>query len=115
MPTWMGFQSLWGMGLIKRFDVIDPRFKNRAGGLWIEQPLPEEFDIVYPPPEPIAVLLPDPPVNLDGPAMPQPPPPPPGAPQFPCHVIPGHALVAAVHPEIRAELDRLNDFISWLV
>ncbi|KAJ0538012.1 hypothetical protein HanRHA438_Chr08g0337961 [Helianthus annuus] len=44
--------------------------------------LPEEFDIVYPPPEPIAVLLPDPPVNLDGPAMPQPPPPPPGALSF---------------------------------
>ncbi|KAJ0599635.1 hypothetical protein HanIR_Chr03g0107091 [Helianthus annuus] len=33
MPTRMGFPSLWGMRLIKRF-VVGPRFKNREGGIW---------------------------------------------------------------------------------
>ncbi|KAF5809063.1 hypothetical protein HanRHA438_Chr04g0162901 [Helianthus annuus] len=76
MPTRMGFQSLCGMGLIKRFDVIGVWFKNHAGVLWIAQDLPEQFDLVYPPSDPAVVLVPDPPMNLDSPAMPQPPPPP---------------------------------------
>ncbi|KAL9997781.1 hypothetical protein Hdeb2414_s0598g00922111 [Helianthus debilis subsp. tardiflorus] len=79
MPTRMGFPSLWGMTLIKRFPV-GPRFKNRNGGIWREEPLPDQFELVYPPADPVdAVPVEDPPVDLDGAAMPQPPPPP-GAP-----------------------------------
>ncbi|KAJ0820744.1 hypothetical protein HanPSC8_Chr16g0711651 [Helianthus annuus] len=114
MPTRMGFQSLWGMKLLKRFPV-GPRFKNRDGGIWREEPLPEQFEPVYPPPDPAdAVPVEDPPVDVDGAAVTQPPPPP-GAPQFPRHVIPGHAPGAALHPDVRAELDRLNDLVGWLV
>ncbi|MFS7966872.1 hypothetical protein Hanom_Chr09g00779041 [Helianthus anomalus] len=101
------------MGLTKRFNVLGERFKTRVGGLWITRDLLERFDLVYPPPDPAAVLVPDPPGNLHCQLMPQTPPPP-GAPQFPRHVLLGHALGAAVHPEIRAKLDRLNDFIGWL-
>ncbi|KAF5761842.1 hypothetical protein HanXRQr2_Chr16g0769791 [Helianthus annuus] len=114
MPTRMGFQSLWGMKVIKRFPV-GPRFKNRDGGVWTEEPLPEHFEAVYPPPDPAdAVPVEDPPEDVDGAAVPQPPPPP-GAPQFPRHVIPGHAPGVALHPDVRAELDRLTDLVSWLV
>ncbi|KAF5784345.1 hypothetical protein HanXRQr2_Chr11g0518451 [Helianthus annuus] len=35
MPTRMGFQTLWGMKVIKRF-AVGPRFKNRDGGVWTE-------------------------------------------------------------------------------
>ncbi|KAM0048893.1 putative FHY3/FAR1 family protein [Helianthus debilis subsp. tardiflorus] len=114
MPTRMGMQSLWGMRVIKRFPV-GPRFKNPNGGVWTEQPLPEHFEDVYPPADPADVVpVEDPPEDLDGPAVPQPPPPA-GAPQFPRHVIRGHAPGAALHPDVRAELDRLNDLVGWLV
>ncbi|KAJ0942032.1 hypothetical protein HanPSC8_Chr03g0087101 [Helianthus annuus] len=114
MPTRMGFPSLWGMSLIRRF-VVGPRFKNRDGDIWTEEALTEQFELVYPPADPADVVpVLDPPVDLDGAAMPQPPPPP-GAPQFQRHVIPGHALGAALHLEVRAELDRLNDLVGWLV
>ncbi|MFS7951752.1 hypothetical protein Hanom_Chr07g00598821 [Helianthus anomalus] len=114
MPTRMGFPSLWGMALIMRF-LVGPQFKNRNGGIWREEPLPEQFELVYHSADPEdAVPMPDPPVDLDGAAMPQPPPPP-GASQFPRHVIPGHAPGAALHPEVRAELDMLNDLVGWLV
>ncbi|MFS7956799.1 hypothetical protein Hanom_Chr07g00658791 [Helianthus anomalus] len=86
----MGFQMLWGMGQIKRFDVLSERFKTRAGLLFQPRDLPEKFDLVYPPPDPTAAVVQDTPVNLDGPAMPQPPPPL-GVPRFPRHVIQGHA------------------------
>ncbi|MFS7955708.1 hypothetical protein Hanom_Chr07g00645791 [Helianthus anomalus] len=101
------------MRLIKGF-VVGLWFKNCTWGIWIEVPLPEQFELVYHLADLVVVLVPDPPVNLDIPVMPQRPPPP-GAPQFPRHAIPGHAPGAAVHPEIRAELDRLNDLICCLV
>ncbi|MFS7964548.1 hypothetical protein Hanom_Chr08g00751641 [Helianthus anomalus] len=109
----MGFQTLWGMKLIKRFDVIVERFKTHGGLIWVPQDLPEQFDPVYPPSDAAAVVQ-DHPVDLDGPAMPQPPPPP-GAPQFPQHVIPGHALGATADPRLRADGDRLMDLVGWLV
>ncbi|KAJ0804223.1 hypothetical protein HanPI659440_Chr02g0035641 [Helianthus annuus] len=114
MPTRMGMPSLWGMRVIKRFPV-GPRFKNRKGGVWIEEALPEHFEPVHPPADPADVVpVEDPPEDLDGAAVPQPPPPA-GAPQFPRHVIRGHAPGAALHPDVRAELDRLNDLVGWLV
>ncbi|KAJ0795913.1 hypothetical protein HanPI659440_Chr04g0155971 [Helianthus annuus] len=114
MPTRMGMQSLWGMRVIKRFPV-GPRFKNREGGVWTEEALPEHFEPVHPPADPADVVpVEDPPEDLDGAAVPQPPPPA-GAPQFPRHIIPGHAPGAALHPDVRAELDRLNDLVGWLV
>ncbi|XP_035836908.1 uncharacterized protein LOC118484905 [Helianthus annuus] len=113
MPTRMGMQSLWGMRVIKRFPV-GPRFKNRDGGVWREEALPEHFEPVHPPADPADVVpVEDPPEDLDGAAPPQPPLPA-GAPQFPRHVIRGHAPGAALHPDVRAELDRLNDLVtSW--
>ncbi|MFS7930645.1 hypothetical protein Hanom_Chr04g00346681 [Helianthus anomalus] len=44
----MGFQTLWGMHLIKRFDVLGERFKTRAGLLWAPRDLSEQFNPVYP-------------------------------------------------------------------
>ncbi|XP_022008406.1 uncharacterized protein LOC110907783 [Helianthus annuus] len=110
MPTRMGMQSLWGMRVIKRF-FVGPRFKNRDGGVWREEALPEHFEPVHPPADPADVVpVEDPPEDLDGAAPPQPPPPA-GAPQFPRHVIRGHAPGAALHPDVRAELERLNDLV----
>ncbi|XP_021978960.2 uncharacterized protein LOC110874954 [Helianthus annuus] len=110
MPTRMGMQSLWGMRVIKRFPV-GPRFKNRDGGVWREEALPEHFEPVHPPADPADVVpVEDPPEDLDGAAEPQPPPPA-GAPQFPRHVIRGRAPGAALHPDVRARLDRLDDLI----
>ncbi|KAJ0598956.1 hypothetical protein HanHA89_Chr04g0171371 [Helianthus annuus] len=114
MPTRMGMQSLWGMRVIRRFP-IGPRFKNREGGVWTEQALPEHFEPVHPPADPADVVpVEDPPEDLDGAAEPQPPPPA-GAPQFPRHVIRGRAPGAALHPDVRARLDRLDDLVGWLV
>ncbi|KAJ0695155.1 hypothetical protein HanPI659440_Chr15g0616921 [Helianthus annuus] len=114
MPTQMGFQSLWGMNVIKRFPV-GPRYKNRDGGIWTEEPLPEHFEAICPPTDPAdAMPMEDPPEDVDGAAAPQPPPPA-GAPQFPRHVIPGHSPGAVLHPDVRAKLDRLNDLVGWLV
>ncbi|MFS8022710.1 hypothetical protein Hanom_Chr16g01442701 [Helianthus anomalus] len=77
--------------------------------------LTEQFEPVYPPPDPVdAVPVEDPPVDVDGAAVPQPPPPS-GAPQFPRHVIQGNAPRAVLHLDLRAELDRLNDLVGWLV
>ncbi|KAM0012949.1 hypothetical protein Hdeb2414_s0046g00746731 [Helianthus debilis subsp. tardiflorus] len=114
MPTRMGFQTLWGMKVIKRF-AVGPQFKNRNGGVWTEEALPEHFEPVHPLADPTdAVPVEDPPEDVDGAAVPQPPPPA-GAPQFPRHIIPGHTPGAALHPDVRAELDRLNDLVGWLV
>ncbi|MFS7889073.1 hypothetical protein Hanom_Chr00s000003g01602601 [Helianthus anomalus] len=41
-PTLMGFQTLWGMHLIKRFEVLGERFKTRRGLLWQPRDLPEQ-------------------------------------------------------------------------
>ncbi|MFS8026972.1 hypothetical protein Hanom_Chr16g01492931 [Helianthus anomalus] len=87
-PTRMGFQMLWGMGLIKRFDVLSERFKTRAGFLFQPRDLPEQFNLVYPPPDPDAAVVQDPPVDLDGPAMPQPP---------AHHHIPGRPVSMSFH------------------
>ncbi|KAJ0871065.1 hypothetical protein HanRHA438_Chr11g0507911 [Helianthus annuus] len=55
MPTRMGMQSLWGMRVIRRFPV-GPRFKNRDGGVWGEEALPEHFEPVHPPADPADVV-----------------------------------------------------------
>ncbi|KAJ0712312.1 hypothetical protein HanOQP8_Chr09g0333481 [Helianthus annuus] len=79
-PIRMGFQTLWGMKLIKRFDLLGERFKTRGGHIFVPEELSEDFDPVYSPPD-HAEIVKDPPVDLDGAAMPQSPPPP-GAPSF---------------------------------
>ncbi|MFS7903574.1 hypothetical protein Hanom_Chr01g00025681 [Helianthus anomalus] len=50
----------------------------------------------------------DPLVDLDGPVMPQP-----SAPVSTTR-FPGHAPGATADPQVRAELDKLNDLIGWL-
>ncbi|KAM0064476.1 hypothetical protein Hdeb2414_s0003g00103391 [Helianthus debilis subsp. tardiflorus] len=70
MPTRMGFQTLWGTKVIKRF-AVGPRFKNREGGVWTEEALPEHFEPVYPPADPAdAVPVEDPSEDVDGAAVP---------------------------------------------
>ncbi|MFS7995953.1 hypothetical protein Hanom_Chr12g01124191 [Helianthus anomalus] len=57
MPMRMSFQTLWGMRLIKRFNVLGERFKTRAGLLFLPQNLPDQFDLAYPPPDPAAAIV----------------------------------------------------------
>ncbi|KAJ0570357.1 hypothetical protein HanHA300_Chr05g0177111 [Helianthus annuus] len=80
-PTRMGFQTLWGMKLIMRFNILGEWFKTHGCHVFVPKELPEHFDPVYPPPDHAGVVQ-EPPVDIDGAAMPQPPPPH-GASQFP--------------------------------
>ncbi|KAJ0914776.1 hypothetical protein HanPSC8_Chr06g0242441 [Helianthus annuus] len=50
-PTRMGFQTLWGMKLIKRFDLLGEQFKTRGGHVFVPEKLPQHFDPVYPLPD----------------------------------------------------------------
>uniref|UniRef100_A0A251TGX3 Uncharacterized protein n=1 Tax=Helianthus annuus TaxID=4232 RepID=A0A251TGX3_HELAN len=68
-PTRMSFQTLRGMKLNKRFDVLGERFKTRGVLIWVPRDLPEQFDLVYHPPD-VAAIVQDPLMDLDGPAMP---------------------------------------------
>ncbi|MFS7937923.1 hypothetical protein Hanom_Chr05g00433461 [Helianthus anomalus] len=88
------------MKLIKRPDQLGERFKTRGGHVFVSKELPEHFDLVYHPPDHAGVVQ-EPLVGLDGAAMLQPPLPL-GAPQFPQHVITGHASGATANPRLRA-------------
>ncbi|MFS7934912.1 hypothetical protein Hanom_Chr05g00397231 [Helianthus anomalus] len=52
----MGFKMLWGMKLIKRFDVLGERFETRGGLIWVPWDLPKQFDLVYHSPDAASIV-----------------------------------------------------------